>query len=119
MSLTNQVAVITGASSGIGRSLAEELARKGCRLGLIARRGDLLGQLAGTLRPAGTTIEVATADVADRDKLLRAFADLRQNVGPVDLLIANAGVNTPTPLEPFDAPGQIHLFQVNLFGVIV
>jgi short-subunit dehydrogenase len=119
MPLADQVAVITGASSGIGWALAEELARKGCRLGLIARRGDLLDQLAGKLRGTGTVVEVAAADVSDRDRLLAAFAKLRQKLGPVDLLIANAGVNTPTPLEPFDAAGQIHLFQVNLFGVIV
>jgi short-subunit dehydrogenase len=119
MPLANQVAVITGASSGIGWALAGELARKGCRLGLIARRRDLLDQLAGKLRETGTAVEVAAADVADRDRVLAAFAELRQKLGPVDLLVANAGVNTPTPLEPFDAPGQIHLFQVNLFGVIV
>src|SRR5688500_11471370 len=106
----NPVAVITGASSGIGWALAEELARKGYRLGLIARRVDLLHQLAGKLRQTGTVVEVAAADVADRDRLLAAFAALRPKLGPVDLLIANAGVNTPTPLEPFDAVGQIHLF---------
>jgi short-subunit dehydrogenase len=115
----DRVAVITGASSGIGWALAEELAGKGCRLGLVARRRDLLDQLAGKLRAAGATVEVAAADVADRDRLLAAFAELRPKLGPVDLLVANAGVNTPTPLEPFDAAGQIHLFRVNLFGVIV
>jgi short-subunit dehydrogenase len=115
----NQVAVITGASSGIGWAFAEELARAGCRLGLIARRRELLDQLAGKLRGTGTAVEVAAADVTDRDGLLQAFADLRRKLGPVDLLLANAGVNPPTNLEPFDAPGQLHLFRVNLFGVIV
>jgi short-subunit dehydrogenase len=117
--LADQVAVITGASSGIGWALAEVLARKGCRLGLIARRRELLDQLAGKLRGTGAIVEVSAADVADRDKLLQAFADLRTKLGPVDLLIANAGVNTPTKLDPWDAPGQLHLFRVNLFGAIV
>jgi short-subunit dehydrogenase len=117
--LANQVAVITGASSGIGWALAEVLAVQGCRLGLIARRRDLLDQLAGKLRATGTVVEVAAADVADRDQLLEGFVQLRQKLGPVDLLIANAGVNTPTKLEPFDAENQLHLFRVNLFGVIV
>src|SRR5437588_1562487 len=116
--LAEQVAVITGASSGIGWALAEVLAGKGCQLGLIARRLDLLNQLAGKLRGTGATVEVAAADVADRDALLQAFAQLRQALGPVDLLIANAGVNTPTALEPWDGPGQLHVFRVNLFGVI-
>src|SRR3954468_9593158 len=95
----NQVAVITGASSGIGWAVAEELARKGYRLGLVARRRDLLDQLAVQLRATGATVEVAAADVADRERLLAAFAELRPKLGPVDLLVANAGVNTPTPLE--------------------
>jgi short-subunit dehydrogenase len=116
--LADQLAVITGASSGIGWALAEELGRKGCRLGLIARRRDLLDQLAGKLRGTGTAVEAAAADVADRDALLAAFAELRPKLGPVDLLIANAGVNPPTLLEPLDVPGQLHLFRVNLFGVI-
>lgn len=117
--LTDQIAVITGASSGIGWALAEELARKGCRLGLIARRKELLDDLAGKLRGTGTDVEVAAADVTDRDGLLQAFGQLRRTLGPVDLLIANAGVNPPTKLEPLDVPGQLHLFRVNLFGVIV
>ena len=105
--LTNQVAVVTGASSGIGWALAEELARKGCRLGLIARRGDLLDQLADKLRGTGATVEVAVADVADRDRLLQAFAELRSKLGPVDLLIANAGVNTPTPARTVRRAGPV------------
>lgn len=119
MPLAGKTAVVTGASSGIGWALAEELARKGCRLGLIARRRELLDQLAGKLRGTGTAVEVAAADVADREQLLQAFAQLRQALGPVDLLVANAGVSTPAPLEKWDAPGQLHLFRVNLFGVIV
>jgi short-subunit dehydrogenase len=117
--LAGKIAVITGASSGIGWKLAEELALQGCRLGLIARRRELLDELAGKLRGTGTMVEVAAADVADREQLLQAFADLRQELGPVDLLVANAGVNTPAPLESWDGPGQLHLFRVNLFGVIV
>jgi short-subunit dehydrogenase len=115
----DQVAVITGASSGIGWALAEVLAVKGYRLGLIARRKELLDQLAGKLRPTGATVEVAAADVADRDKLLAAFAELRSTLGPVDVLIANAGVNTPAKLEPWDATDDLHTFRTNLFGVVV
>jgi short-subunit dehydrogenase len=117
--VADQVAVITGASSGIGRALAELLARRRCKLGLIARRRSLLDELAGKLRETGAAVEVATADVADRDQLLQAFAHLREKLGPVDVMIANAGVNTPNGLDPWDAPGQLHVFRVNLFGVIV
>src|SRR5206468_7992319 len=85
---TDKVAVVTGASSGIGWALAEELARVGCRLGLVARRQDLLDQLAAAVRTRGGTVEVAVADVADRDRLLAAVGALKDRLGPVDLLVA-------------------------------
>jgi len=56
--------------------------------------------------------------VADRDRLLAAFAELRTRLGPVDLLVANAGVSTPVALEPQNVPEQLDTIRVNLFGVI-
>src|SRR6516165_9860622 len=100
MSYANQVAVITGASSGIGRAVAKELAGRGCRLGLIARRADKLQALADEIRAAGGTAAHAVADVGDREHTLAAFRAVREQLGPVDLLFANAGIGLPTPLEP-------------------
>ena len=120
MPLANQVAVVTGASSGIGWALAEELGRRGCRLGLIARRRDLLDQLADQTppRPARSSkLPPPTSPIATNCfKLSRNCAD---TLGPVDLLIANAGVNTPVELEPQNVPAQLTCLRVNLFGVIV
>ena len=118
MSLANQAAVITGASSGIGRALARELASQGCRVGLVARRKELLDALAAEIRQAGGTAETAAADVGDRGQTLAAVHDLRHRLGPIDLLVANAGVGAPTILEPFNVGQVEQMFRVNLLGVI-
>src|SRR6266705_1336532 len=104
MSLANQVAVITGASSGIGWAVAKELAGRGCPLGLIARREGCLKALADEIRATGGKAAYGVADVGDRQQTLAAFATVREQLGPVDLLFANAGVGLPTPLEPMNIP---------------
>ena len=72
-SYANQVAVVTGASSGIGWELAKVLAAEGCKVGLIARRRDKLDQLAAEIRQAGGTVAVAVADVGDREQTLTSY----------------------------------------------
>ena len=118
MTFASQTAVITGASSGIGWSLAHALAREGCKVGLIARRGDLLEKLASEIRANGGTAEAASADVSEREPLLAAIADLRRRLGPIDLLIANAGVGAPTRLEPINTADIEKMIRVNLLGVV-
>jgi short-subunit dehydrogenase len=114
----NRVAVVTGASSGIGWSLAETLAREGARVGLIARREDQLQLLVEQIHKAGGLAAAARADVGDRSQCLSAFQAIRQQLGPVDLLIANAGVGIPTLLEPVNIADVEKTIRVNLLGVI-
>src|SRR4051794_35835375 len=118
MAFTDQVAVVTGASSGIGRALAKELAAQGCKVGLVARRRDQLDTLAAEIRSAGHTAATAAADVADRAQTLAAVAALRKQLGPVDLMVANAGVGAPTLLEPFNVADVEKMFRVNVLGVV-
>jgi short-subunit dehydrogenase len=118
MSFANQVAVITGASSGIGWALARELARHQCRVGLVARRQDKLEALAGEIRGAGGTAACAVADVADRAQTVPAIHALRTALGPIDLLVANAGFGAPTVLEPLNIDQVEQMFRVNVLGVV-
>ena len=107
MTFANQVAVITGASSGIGSALAKALAREGCKVGLVARRRDRLQALADEIHAAGGTAAVAPADVGDRAQTVAAIRDLAARLGPVDLLVANAGVGAPTTFEPLNVEAQV------------
>jgi short-subunit dehydrogenase len=118
MGFANQVAVITGASTGIGRALAKALAAEGCKVGLVARREALLTELAGEIKAQNGTAASATADVGDREQVLAAVARLRESLGPVDLLIANAGVGAPTLLDPVNTADVEKMFRVNVLGVV-
>jgi short-subunit dehydrogenase len=118
MAFANQVAIITGASSGIGWGVAKLLAGKQCKVGLIARRQEKLEELAGLIRQSGGTAALAVADVSNRQQTLDAIGSLRNQLGPVDLLFANSGVGQPTPLEPMETEKVEHMIRVNVFGVI-
>ncbi len=118
MTFANRVAVITGASSGIGRALARELARQCCKVGLLARREAELTQLADEVRRAGGTAAFAAADVGEREQVRAGVEALRRQLGPVDLLVANAGVGVPTLLDPVNVADVERTFRVNVLGVV-
>lgn len=113
-----QVAVVTGASSGIGWELARQLAMQGYRVGLIARRAEPLRELQHQIAAAGGIATLAVADVGQRDQLEAAIRAIRTEVGPVDLMIANAGVGTVTRLNPVNIADVEAMIRTNLLGVI-
>jgi short-subunit dehydrogenase len=118
MPFAGQVAVITGASSGIGWALARELAAHGCKVGLIARRQEKLRALAGDIGQAGGIAATAAADVGNRVQTVGAIRGLAEQLGPIDLLIANAGVGMPTKLDPMNIADIEEMFRVNILGVV-
>ena len=115
---SGRVAIVTGASSGIGWELARQLAAAGASVGLIARRKDKLQSLAEIIRPAGGVATVVPADVADREQVERAVGQVREALGPIDLLIASAGLGMPTLLDPVNVDEVEAMIKVNLLGVI-
>jgi short-subunit dehydrogenase len=117
-SLANQVAVITGASSGIGWALAKELAAAGARVGLIARRRDRLDELAEEIRHGGGRAAVAPADVTDRRHVELAIQSITDQLGPIQLLVANAGLGIPTLRDPVNVDDVEQMFRVNVLGAI-
>ena len=118
MSEPARVAVVTGASSGIGLELAKELARDGYRLGLLARRREPLEQLTAEIRQAGGSAEFETADVIDRETTVSAIRRLEERLGSVDLLVANAGMGAETHIAPMNVEEVERMIRVNFFGVI-
>ena len=118
MSFADRVAVITGASSGIGWALARTLAAEGCKVGLVARRREQLAELAAEIEKSGGTAAFAVGDVAERRQAIAAIHEVAARLGPVDLLIANAGVGAPTTIEPFNVGDVEKMFRVNVLGVV-
>ena len=110
--------MVTGASSGIGLALARQLAREGTKVGLVARRGELLGSLANEIRTAGGTALPLPTDVRDRMAVHAAVSTTEQQLGPIDLMIGNAGVGHAIPAEEFDAAIFEDTMRTNLMGVV-
>jgi short-subunit dehydrogenase len=113
-----RVAAITGASSGLGAELARQLALEGWSVGLTARREPDLERLASEIRARGGTAFVAPADAADPIATREALMSIAQALGPVDLLIANAGVGLGTTARKFSAADISTMIQVNLTGAV-
>lgn len=118
MTPTYQVALITGASSGIGLELARRLAREGTKVGLVARRKDLLDGLVSEIRSAGGTALALPCDVRERMSMHAAVAQAARELGPIDLLIANAGVGHVIPADSFDAALFEDTIRTNLMGPV-
>jgi short-subunit dehydrogenase len=87
-----KVAVVTGASSGIGAVTALRLAREGLKVVLVARREDRLHQLADEIRQAGGEALVVAADVSDENDRIRVYETIRAHHGTADILVNNAGL---------------------------
>ncbi len=112
---TNRVAVVTGASSGIGEATARALAAQGFRLALLARRADRIETLAAEL---GDDAIAVTADVTDRDSLCEAAERVQSEWGGADLLVNNAGVMLLGPFSSDQREEIRQMVEVNLLGAM-
>lgn len=112
------VAFVTGASSGLGRALAERLAREGWAVAVSARREDVLAEVVTAIEDAGGRAAACPADVGVREDVRRALARAREALGAVDLLVANAGVSEMTEVEAFDAAAVERIMRVNYLGAV-
>jgi len=114
MLLTDRVAVVTGASGGIGAALAAMLAAEGARVVLAARRREELDRVAASIEKAGGVAVPVTADLTDEGSLARVLATTRSEFGSIDVLVNNAGHLLWKPLEETSLAEWDHTFAVNV-----
>jgi NADP-dependent 3-hydroxy acid dehydrogenase YdfG len=116
MDLTGNVAVVTGASSGIGEAAARTLAREGCTVALAARREDRLEALADEIGVEKSL--VVPTDISDEDDAAALIERTRERLGGVDILVNNAGVARGDPVADADLSDLRRNVRVNLEGVM-
>ncbi len=108
--------MITGASSGLGRGMALEIAARGGQLGLLARREDLLKEIVAETRNVKAVY--ATADVRDAKAVREAADRFRKELGPIDILIANAGIGTADHAVSLTPEHAANVIGINVLGAI-
>jgi short-subunit dehydrogenase len=108
--------LITGASSGIGRGLALALTRRGALVGLVARRAETLQEVVGEIESAGGNAIAVAGDVQDAASLRAAAERLQSMFGPIDLLIANAGIGVTTDGAALNPAEVKSVMDVNVVG---
>ena len=112
--LKDTVAIVTGASSGIGEGIATMLAAEGVRVALIARRHHELQRVAEAIRNLGGTAPVAPANLRDEQALRAVVEQTRNRLGPVDILVNCGGIVETTPIHELDMQTWDACLEVNL-----
>jgi len=119
LGLKNKVALITGASSGLGLAIANELSQEGASVVMVARRKDELDKHAAAIggRTYGKLLTIA-ADVGDADAASRIVTEVEEKLGPIDILVANAGGPPSTLFESTTDAQYQAAINLNLLGSI-
>ncbi len=116
--LAGRVALVTGASSGIGEATAERLAALGAKVAVAARRKDNLDALVARIAAAGGTALAVPLDVTDRDAVTAAAEQITDQLGRVDLVFNNAGVQLISPIEDLQVDDWQRQIDLNITGVM-
>lgn len=116
--LAGQVALVSGGGRGLGRVFAQSLAAAGAAVAIVARSRDEVEETAARIDAAGGCAVALPLDVTDRGAVEAAVASVQRQLGPVDLLVNNAGVSGPLgPISSADPAAWWHALEVNLGGV--
>ncbi len=111
-------ALVTGASSGIGAAAARQLAAAGFDVAIVARRGERLEQHAKQIEAEGGRAVPIVADLASGEATARATREATHALGPIDLLVNNAGYSPGAALEQYSRAELQHIFDVNLISAL-
>ncbi|XP_022197341.1 farnesol dehydrogenase [Nilaparvata lugens] len=112
-----RVAVVTGASSGIGAGIVKELAKTGVTVVGVARRKEKVQEIADQLKGEKGKIYAVKADITKEEEVIEAFKWIKQNLGGVDILINNAGITIKTMITDGEMENWNKMFQLNVLSL--
>lgn len=118
MNLSGKVALITGASSGIGEGVAKALALKGVKVGLAARRTDKLQHVLTEIQMQGGEACVVEMDVVDKKSVAIGVDQVKKQFGSIDILVNNAGIMPISDIDAFKIDEWEQMVDVNIKGVL-
>lgn len=116
--VNGRIVLITGSSGGIGLALAQGLAERGAKVVLNGRRADVVQDECARLREMGLDAEGAAFDVTNPKAVFEAVERIERDIGAIDILFNNAGVQHRQPLEDFDHERWEELFKTNVSSVL-
>jgi 2-hydroxycyclohexanecarboxyl-CoA dehydrogenase len=111
--LSGKTAIVTGGAQGIGRAITLRLAEEGCKVAIFDLKLEVAEQ---TARDAGAAARVWTVDIGDRAAVEAAVAEVERDLGPVWLLVNNAGWDKPMPFLKTDRDLWDRIIRINLYG---
>ena len=118
-SLAGKNALVTGASSGIGKAIAIAYAEAGANVAVVARREERLKALAKEIEERGVKAACVTADMVREEDVVRCVAEAQEHLGPIDTLMYAAGTTIRTPTESLSMDDHDRVLQVNLRSALV
>jgi len=117
--MSYKVAIVTGAAAGIGAACAKRLASEGCAIGVLDLDEERCAETVDAIRSAGGTAIALGADVSKRASVKAALEKAREHLGPISILVNNAGVTDFTPFEELTEERWDFIYAVNVRGIFI
>jgi len=118
MNFNNKVVLITGASTGIGKAIAQKLMAENCKLVLLSRRPKLIKEYLNQTHITNHQPLVIKCDVSNKDEVAKAYKQIKKKYGRVDVAILNAGVGHTVTVENYNSQFAENTFGANVFGIV-
>lgn len=118
MTLSGKTILLTGASTGIGKAIAQNLLKQDCNLILIARRTELIEDFIHQSQITSNQPLVLRCDVSKKEEVSNAYAQIKQKFGGIDIAILNAGIGRTVTVNTFNSKDAEDTFGANMFGIV-